>query len=43
MPAAQYFGTKGIFKDYDALLDEPFENKTRGEIVREMFERLKKP
>lgn len=43
MPAAQYYGTKGFFKDYDARLDEPFENKTHGENVREMFEQLKRP
>jgi hypothetical protein len=34
---------RSFFKDYDACLDEPFEGKTSGETVREMFERLKKP
>lgn len=44
MPAAQYFGTKGFFKDYNARLDEPFnaenaENAamTRGEHLRRLF------
>jgi hypothetical protein len=43
MPAAQYFGTRGFFKDYDARLEEPFEGKTLGEALREKFEPLKRP
>jgi len=43
MPAAQYFGTKGFFKDYEARFDEPFEGKTRGEALCAKFEQLRNP
>jgi hypothetical protein len=29
MPAAQYFGTKGFFANYDAKLDAPLETATQ--------------
>lgn len=46
VPAAQYFGTKGFFADYNARLDEPLSESTRkawGVALTAMHERKLKP
>jgi spermidine/putrescine-binding protein len=41
IPAAQYFGTKGFFGDYDARLDEPVRDAV-WKLWREGFEKLQR-